>query len=106
MTDDKKETGKPDVIGEKPVDKCKLAEDNKGECSFTVNGVTIKTPHHKLVAQDILKLARDKGAIPEKPGDYILQGKKDNRQYKLDDWVDMDEDNECITIPDQSTPVA
>lgn len=100
MTDDKKETGKPDAIGEKPADR-----DNKCDCCFKVNGVTITTPHHKLVARDVLKLAKDKGAIPGKPDNYILKGKI-NREYKRDDWVDLDEDNEHITIPNQSTPVA
>lgn len=100
MTDDKKDTGKPDAIGEKPGDR-----DNKGNCCFKVNGVTITTPHHKLVARDVLKLAKDKGAIPGKPDNYILKGKI-NREYKRDDWVDLDEDNEHITIPNQSTPVA
>ncbi len=100
MTDDNKETGKPNAIGEKPIDR-----DNKGDCCFKVNGVAITTPHHKLVARDVLKLAKDKGAIPGKPDNYILKGKI-NREYKRDDWVDLDEDKEHITIPNQSTPVA
>lgn len=102
MTDDKKETGKPDAIGEKPVDK-----DNKGDCCFKVNGVTITTPHHKLVARDVLKLAKDKGAIPGKPDNYTLTSKtKTDRRYNWNDWVDLAEDNEHITIPNQPTPVA
>ncbi len=72
--------------------------------TFKVNGVQIETPHQKLVALDILKLAKEKGATPRKPEDYILQG--DKGEYKADDWVDLSEDNVFITIPNDSTQVA
>ena len=57
------------------------------EFTFKVNGVQIETPHQKLVARDILKLAKEKGAIPGNPEEYILQG--DKGKYKADDWVDL-----------------
>ena len=74
--------------------------------SFTlkVNGTEIDTPHQKLVAHDILELAEKNGAIPGKPEDYILQG--DKGQYGWDDWVDLEEDNRFITIPNKPTQVA
>ena len=76
--------------------------------TFKVNGVQIDTPHQKLVALDILKLAKEKGAIPGKPEEYILQGDKgpDKGKYKADDWVDLSEDNLFIAIPNKPTPVA
>lgn len=72
--------------------------------TFKVNGVQIDTPHQKLVAHDILELAEKKGAIPGKPEGYILQG--DKGQYGWNDWVDLEEDNVFIAIPDKPTPVA
>ena len=71
---------------------------------FKVNGVQIDTPHQKLVAHDILELAEKKGAIPGKPEEYILQG--DKGKYGRNDWVDLEEDNVFIAIPDKPTPVA
>lgn len=72
--------------------------------TFKVNGVQIETSHEKLIALDILKLAKEKGAIPGKPEEYVLQG--DKGQYKADDWVNLNEDNVLITIPNKSTQVA
>ena len=74
------------------------------EFTFKVNGVQIDTPHQKLVAQDILKLAKEKGAIPGNPEEYILQG--DKGKYKADDWVDLSEDNLFIAITNKPTQVA
>ena len=71
---------------------------------FKVNGVEIYTEHESLLAKNILELAKEKGAIPGKPGDYILQGEKG--KYKGDDRVDLAEDNIFIAIPDKPTPVA
>lgn len=77
---------------------------HKEEFELKVNGVEIKTPHQKLVAHDILELAEKHGAMPGKPEEYILQG--DKGQYGWDDWVDLEEDNVFITIPNVPTPVA
>ena len=71
---------------------------------FKINGMEIETRHEKLVARDILELAKEYGAIPGKPDEYELQGLK--RVYKLDDWVNVAEDDEFITIPIAPTPVA
>ena len=74
--------------------------------SFTlkVNGTEIDTLHQKLVAHDILELAEKNGAIPGRLKDYLLQGAKG--QYGWGDWVDLEEDNLFITIPNKPTPVA
>ncbi|MDD9859748.1 MAG: hypothetical protein OXU40_04805 [Nitrospira sp.] len=71
---------------------------------FKVNGGEIYSPHEKLVALDILQLAKNKGAFPRKPEEYILHG--DKKTYKPDDWVDLKQDDIFITVPNQSTPVA
>ncbi len=82
-----------------------MAEKEEGR-SFTlkVNGIEMTTLHQKLVAHDVLELAEKNGAIPGKPEDYILQG--DKGKYGWDDWVDLEEDNLFITIPNKPTPVA
>ena len=74
--------------------------------SFTlkVNGTEMTMREPRVVAHDILELAEKNGAIPGKPEDYLLQG--DKRQYGWDNWVDLEEDNRFITIPNTSTPVA
>ena len=72
--------------------------------TLKVNGTEIDSPHQKLVAHDILELAEKNGAIPGKPEDYLLQG--DKGQYGSDDWVDLEEDNRFITIPNKPTQVA
>ena len=72
--------------------------------TFKVNGVEIRTDHQSLLAKKILELAKEKGAIPGNPGDYILQG--DKGSYKANDRVNLEEDNVFIAIPDKPTPVA
>ena len=71
---------------------------------FKVNGVEIHTDQESLSAEEILKLAKEKGAIPGNPEDYILQG--DKGEYKRDDLVNLKEDNLFIAIPNKPTPVA
>lgn len=71
---------------------------------FKVNGVEIYTDHQSLLVKEILKLAKEKGAIPGNPEDYILQG--DKRMYRQDDQVDLKEDNLFIAIPDKPVQVA
>jgi len=71
---------------------------------FKVNGVEIHSPLQKVVALDVMQLAKNKGAFPGKPEDYILES--DKGRYKPDDWVDLKQDNVFITAPNQPTPVA
>ena len=71
---------------------------------FKVNGIEIWTAVNELTSLDILKLAKEKGAIPGEPELYILQG--DKGKYKHDEQVNLEEDNQFITIPDRPTPVA
>ena len=104
MADHDKKSEKVESGEKKPVDESKPDRGMEKSYSFKVNGVEIQSPHQKLVALDVLKLAKDKEAIPGKPEEYILQG--DKGKYKLDDWVDLDEDNVFITIPNTATPVA
>ena len=69
-----------------------------------VNGVEMTMRTARVVAHDILELAEKHNAIPSKPEDYILQG--DKGQYGWDNWVNLEEDNRFITIPNQPTQVA
>ncbi|MXX14821.1 MAG: hypothetical protein F4Z86_15480 [Gemmatimonadetes bacterium] len=72
---------------------------------FKVNGEEIYADHESLLAEEVLKLAKEKGAIPGNPEDYILQG--DKGKYKGDDdRVNLEEDNLFIAIPNKPTPVA
>ena len=71
---------------------------------FKVNGVQLVSAHQRVVARDILELAKQAGAMPGNPEDYILQG--DKGQYGRDDWVDLLEDNILTTIRNTPTQVA
>ena len=74
---------------------------------FEVNGEKLQSVHERLVAEDILIHAKKKGAIPGTPKNYILVSQNDAAtQYKLDDWVYLDRDNNFITVPNTPTPVA
>ncbi len=72
--------------------------------SLQANGIEMTMPYLGVVARDILKLAEERGAIPGNPEAYLLQGNK--RQYGWNDWIDLEEDNRFITIPNQPTLVA
>ena len=71
---------------------------------FKVNGVEISTDHQILLAKQILELAKEKGAIPGNPEEYILKG--DKGEYQGDDRVNLAEDDLFIAIPNKPTPVA
>lgn len=74
--------------------------------AFTVNGDEIKTEHEKLIAADILRLAKDAGAIPANPDNYQLETVEGNNKFKQEDWVDLREFKEFITVPTGKTDVA
>ena len=74
--------------------------------SFTVNDTEIKTQHEKLIAADILQLAKKEGAIPNDPESYLLETADEKHQFKNDDWVDLQEFKEFITVPTGRTDVA
>ena len=74
----------------------------------TVNGTLIKTPHEKLSAGDIIRLAIKQGAggISGQPEGYVLQALNPDREFKLDDIVNLLEYKEFITEKSGPTPVA
>ena len=85
-----------------------MADSSNGEgqppFEIKVNGVQIKVEEEKLLASQILELAKERGAMPGEPEDYLLQGEK--RLYKPNEWVNVEEDKEFITIPEGPTEVA
>ena len=81
-----------------------MAANDNTDFPFKVNGVQLVSDTPVRSVQDILQLARDKGAIPQTPDKYLLKGEK--REYRRDDTVDLREDNLFITIPTGGTPVA
>ena len=74
--------------------------------SFTVNDTAIETQHEKLIAADILKLAEQAGAIPNKPETYFLETADEKHRFKNEDWVNLQEYKEFITVPTGKTDVA
>ena len=82
--------------------------DDKTVYEFTVNETLIKTPHEKLSAEDIIRLAIKQGAtgVSGKPEDYVLQSLNPDQDLKFDDIVDLLEYKEFITEKTGPTPVA
>ena len=78
----------------------------KDSYSFEVNGTEIRTPHEKLIAADILKLAEKAGAIPNKAETYLLETADEKKEFKNEDWVDLQEYKDFITVPTGKTDVA
>ena len=73
---------------------------------FTINGTLIKTPHEKLTAADVIRLAIEHGAATGNPDDYVLVSLDSHRQFKAGDIVDLLEDKAFVTEKSGSTPVA
>ncbi|MYJ94802.1 MAG: hypothetical protein F4053_04190 [Proteobacteria bacterium] len=78
----------------------------KDSFSFTVNDTEIRTQHDKLIAADILKLAEEAGAFPNKSEDYFLETADEKHRFKNEDWVNFHEYKEFITVPTGKTDVA
>lgn len=76
---------------------------NKGY-PYVVNGTELVSDVAKPLVLTILKAAKDAGAIPLKPEDYLLQSEQ--RRYKPHDYVNLEEDSSFITVPQSATPVA
>ena len=83
-----------------------MADANAASFTFIVNGTEIKTGHAKLVAADILRLAAENGAIPNKPENYRLETADEKDQFKDDDWLDLQGYKDFITVPTGKTDVA
>lgn len=71
---------------------------------FKVNGDEFTTDKADPTALDILRIAKQGGAIPNNPEDYILKG--DKGEYRGSDRVNLAEDNVFIAVPSGPTPVA
>ena len=81
-TADTGDGGKPDTGGDKP------KPPESGPIHFKVNGVELVSEREKLTALEILKIAREHGAIEEKPENYLLQPKEGGK-YNLGDVVSI-----------------
>ena len=75
-----------------------------GKHDFKVNGTEFQTEYQSPTALEILMIAKQGGAIPNNPEEYVLQGEK--RLYQGVDRVDLEEDNVFLTIPVSPTQVA
>ena len=72
--------------------------------TIKVNGEEITTDRQELKAGEILELAKQHGAIPGKPEEYVLRGEK--REYGWEDTVDVAQDNIFIAILNTPTQIA
>lgn len=79
---------------------------DEGPIHFTVNGVELVSNHDKVVALDILKMAKGKGAFEGKPEDYYLEDASSDEKYYLEDWVELKKNKKLLAIPQGPTPVA
>ena len=75
-----------------------------GKYDFKVNGAEFQTEYQNPTALEILMIAKQGGAIPNNPEEYVLQG--DKGLYQGVDRVNLEEDNVFLTIPVSPTQVA
>ena len=81
----------------------KAKEENRS-FEIKVNGIEIEVKSQELTAHEILELAKERGAVPGNPDEYVLQG--DKGRYDPDALVNLEEDNIFITLPTTPTQVA
>ena len=75
--------------------------------TLKVNGEELQMAYRFVVAHDILELAEKNGIIHDKPDRYILKNLLiDDRVYGQDEEIDLEKDNQFITIQNSPTPVA
>ena len=107
MMNDENKTDKmePEAGDKKPPDQPKVDRRvEEGIHNVKVNGIDIPVQGEKVVALDILKFAKEKGAIPGNPENYTLHGEKG--EYAPKDSVNLSDDNVFITVPNTPTQVA
>ena len=73
---------------------------------FELNGEKLLAPSDKMRAAEIIEIAWEMKILPFAPDDYQLVSLKHNTIYKVDDYVDVAEDNTFIAQPTTSTQVA
>ena len=72
-----------------------------------VNGDELQVEYRFVVAHDILELAEKNGIIPDAPDRYTLKSLTiDDREYGPDEEIDLEQDNQFITLNNAPTPVA
>lgn len=81
---------------------------NQSDIPFdiTVNGITIKVNHEKLLASDVLVLAARHRAISGRPEEYILESDDPKHEFKNDDWVDFRTYKDFTAERSTPTPIA
>ena len=75
-----------------------------GKYDFKVNGTEFQTEYQSPTGLEILMIAKQGGAVPNNPEEYVLQGEKG--LYQGVDRVNLEEDNILVTIPVSPTQVA
>ena len=78
--------------------------DDRGHYVFKVNGFDIEVDYRLITARRILELAKVRGAIPDNPDEYALEG--DKGRYAPDQSIDLAEENVFYTVRNTPTPVA
>ena len=76
--------------------------------SVKVNGLSFVLSRPRVKCRIILQKAYDVGAFPSGVswGDYVLVEMSRSDSIGHENWVDLEEDNEFLTIPRMPTPVA
>ena len=80
--------------------------DDQTTYELTVNGALIKTPHERLTAADIIRLAIKEGAVAGQPDDYVLVSLDPHHQFQPEDLVDILDYKNFVAEKSGSTPVA
>ena len=80
-----------------------FADGNTGKYIFKVNGRELSTNKTIVGEREILRRAKDAGAVPYEPENYFLLG--NNRKYKKGEYINIIEATSFIAIPNTPTMV-
>ena len=75
--------------------------------TLKVDGEEMQMEHQLVVAHDILELAEKNQIIAQHPDQYFLKSlTEDNREYRNNDEVNLEKDNQFIAILNTPATVA
>ena len=83
-----------------------MANQPDTQFEITINGITIKVKHEKLLASDVLELAARHRAISGRPEEYVLESDDPKHEFKSDEWVDFHIYKEFTAERSTPTPIA
>lgn len=99
-----KQSDKDNKRPDQPDDSKPMEDSDDKLIRFKVNGTELESNFDKLIALDILAMAKKKDAFEGKIEDYVLERGDD--KFKPDEWVDLKDGESFLAILQGPTQVA